>query len=144
MNAKMMMGRKIVFVALIILLALIPQFATAAENCDELETKLQQAVTVKDFEQFVSDNSPCELAYVAVQRLASSYVNDKNWLAAAAVYKKYKTGFPSMAERFDKIINLLEAPEEYLSKSRLGSGVNSRGAEFRPIISADEIGRAHV
>jgi len=137
MNAKMMTGRKVVLGALIILLALIPQFATAAQNCDELETKLQQAVTVQDFEQFIADNSPCELAFVVVQRLASSYVNDKNWPAAAAIYKKYQANFPDMAERFDKIINLLEAPDEYLSKSRLGSGVNSRGAEFRPIISAD-------
>ena len=94
-------------------------------------------MTVQDYEQFVADNSPCELAFVAVQRLASSYVNDKDWIAAAAVYKKYKAEFPGMAERFDKIISLLEAPEENLSKSRLGSGVNSRGSEFRPIISAD-------
>jgi outer membrane protein OmpA-like peptidoglycan-associated protein len=137
MNAKMMTGRKVVLGALIILLALIPQFATAAQNCDEGETNLQQAVTVQDYEQFIADNSPCELAFVAVQRLASSYVNDKNWSAAAAVYKKYQANFPDMAERFDKIINLLEAPDEYLSKARLGSGVNSRGAEFRPIISAD-------
>ena len=42
-----------------------------------------------------------------------------------------------MAERFDKIINLLEAPEEYLQNSPVGSGVNTRGSEFRPIISAD-------
>jgi outer membrane protein OmpA-like peptidoglycan-associated protein len=42
-----------------------------------------------------------------------------------------------MAERFDKIINLLEAPEEYLQNSPVGSGVNTRGSEFRPVISAD-------
>ncbi|MBW2484871.1 MAG: OmpA family protein, partial [Deltaproteobacteria bacterium] len=115
---------------------LIPQLA-AAQTCEELETSLQQAVTVQDFEQFIADNSPCELAFVAVQRLASGHVNDRHWKAAADIYKKYKADFPVMAERFDMIISLLEAPEENLVKTRLGAGVNSRGAEFRPIISAD-------
>jgi outer membrane protein OmpA-like peptidoglycan-associated protein len=137
MNAKMMTGRKIVFGALIFLLALIPHLAAAVEICEEREMMLQQAVTVQDFEQFIADNSPCELAFVAVQRLAASHVNDKNWKAAADTYKKFKGNFPVMAKRFDKIVSLLEAPEEYLEKSRLGSGVNSRGAEFRPIISSD-------
>jgi hypothetical protein len=137
MNAKMMTGRKIVIGALIFLLALIPQLAVAAEMCEEREMLLQQAVTVEDFEQFIADNSPCELAFVAVQRLAAKHVNDENWKAAAGIYKKFKGNFPGMSARFNKIINLLEAPEEYLEKSRLGSGVNSRGAEFRPIISAD-------
>jgi outer membrane protein OmpA-like peptidoglycan-associated protein len=137
MNAKMMTGRKIVFGALLFLLALIPQLAAAVETCEEREMLLQQAVTVQEFEQFIADNSPCELAFVAVQRLAASHVNDKNWKAAAATFEKFKGNFPVMAERFDKIISLLEAPEEYLEKSRLGPGVNSRGAEFRPIISAD-------
>lgn len=137
MNAKMMTGRKAVFGAVVFVLALIPQFAVGAQTCEDREILLQQAVTVQDFEQFVAENSPCELAFVAVQRLAATQVNDKNWKAAAATYKKFRANFPSMAERFDRIISLLEAPEEYLEKSRLDSGVNSRGSEFRPIISAD-------
>ncbi|MBW2483741.1 MAG: hypothetical protein JRF05_00085, partial [Deltaproteobacteria bacterium] len=104
MNAKMMKGRKVVFGALIILLALIPQFVTAAETCEERENALQQAVTVQDYEQFIAENSPCELAFVAVQRLASGHVNDRDWKAAADIYKKYKADFPVMAERFDMII----------------------------------------
>ncbi len=136
MNAKMMTGQKVVLGALLFLLVLIPQLA-AAQACEELEISLQQAVTVQEYEQFIAANSPCELAFVAVQRLAAAHVNDKNWGAAARTYNKYKANFPVMADRFDKIINLLEAPDEYLEKSRLGSGVNTRGAEFRPIISAD-------
>ena len=95
MNAKMMTGRKVVFGALIFLLALIPQLVVAAQTCEEREILLQQAVTVQDFEQFIAANSPCELAFVAVQRLAAVHVNDKNWEAAAAIYKKYKADFPS-------------------------------------------------
>ncbi|KPJ98389.1 MAG: hypothetical protein AMJ60_08400 [Desulfobacterales bacterium SG8_35] len=137
MNAKMMTGRKLVFGALIFLFALIPQLVVAAATCEEREMLLQQAVTVQDFEQFIADNSPCELAFIAVQRLAAAHINDKDWESAAATYQKYKAVFPGMAERFDKIISLLAAPEENLEKSRLGSGVNTRGSEFRPIISAD-------
>jgi outer membrane protein OmpA-like peptidoglycan-associated protein len=137
MNGKMMTGRTIFLGALIFLLALIPQIVAAEQLCEEREELLHKAVTVQDYEQFISENSPCELAFIAVQRLAASHVNDRNWAAAADVYKKYKANFPTMADRFDKIIKLLEAPEENLMKSRLGSGVNSRGSEFRPIISAD-------
>ena len=115
MNAKMMTG---VLGALLFLLALIPQLA-AAQACEELEISLQQAVTVQEYEQFIAANSPCELAFVAVQRLAAAHVNDKNWGAAARTYNKFKANFPVMADRFDKIINLLEAPDEYLEKSRL-------------------------
>ena len=138
MNAKIMTGRKLVFGALILLLALIPQFVAAQQSCEEREVALQQSVTVQDYEKFISDNSPCELAFIAVQRLAASYVNDNNWDAAAAVYKKYKADFPTMAERFDKIISLLGAPEENLQNAPVGSGVNTRGSEFRPVITADE------
>ncbi len=137
MNAKMMTGRKVILGALIFLLALIPQFATADQSCEEREVVLQQSVTVQDYEKFISDNSPCELAFVAVQRLAASYVSDRDWDAAAAVYKQYKANFPTMDERFDKIIGLLEAPEENLQNSSVGGGVNTRGSEFRPVISAD-------
>ena len=137
MNVKMMTGRKFVLGALIFLLALFPQLVAAEQTCEGLESALQQAVTVQDYEEFISNNSPCELAFVAVQRLAASSVNDKDWGTAAAVYRKYKANFPGMATRFDKIIGLLEAPEEFLQKYPVGSGVNTRGSEFRPIISAD-------
>ena len=137
MNVKMTKGCKMFLVALIFLLAHIPQIVTGEQLCEEREDVLQKAVTVQDYEQFIAENHPCELAFIAVQRLAASFVNDKNWSAAADVYKKYKADFPSMADRFDKIIEMLEAPEENLMKSRLGAGVNSRGAEFRPVISAD-------
>ena len=137
MNAKMMTGHKLVIGALIFLLALLPQFVAAEQSCEEREMELQQSVTVQDYEKFISENSPCELAFVAVQRLAASYVSDKDWDAAAAVYKKYKVNFPVMAERFDKISSLLEAPEENLQNSPVGSGVNTRGSEFRPIVTAD-------
>jgi len=137
MDVKKTTGRRLVFGALIFLLALIPQLAVAAQTCEEREIQLQQAVTVGDYEQFILDYSPCELAYVAVQRLAAAAINDGDWAAAAGIFKKYKGSFPTMAERFDKIISLLEAPVENLHKSRLGSGVNTRGSEFRPIISAD-------
>ena len=108
-----------------------------AQTCDELEIMLQQAATVQDYEQFIAQNSPCELAFVAVQRLASTYVNEGNWPAAINIYKKYKGNFPTMDERFAAIIKLLEAPAEDLQKARLGKGVNSRGADFRPVITAD-------
>jgi outer membrane protein OmpA-like peptidoglycan-associated protein len=129
-------GVAIFLVVLTSFLYPVPQHATA-QSCEELEVMLQQAKTVQDYEQFIAENSPCELAFVAVQRLAATYVNDTNWLAAASVYMKYENSFPGMSHRFDAIIKILEAPDEDLQKARLGKGVNTRGSEYRPIITAD-------
>ncbi len=138
MNAKRMMtGPGMVLGTLFFLLVLLAGPAAAGQTCPEREAALQEAVTVQDFEQFIADSSPCELGFVAVQRLAAVHVNSRNWQAAADTYKKFKPSFPMMAERFDRIIALLQAPEEYLERARLGSGVNTRGAEFRPVISSD-------
>jgi outer membrane protein OmpA-like peptidoglycan-associated protein len=137
MNAKMMTGRYAVVLALVLLFALLPQFVSAEQLCENREAALQQAVTVQDYESFISNNSPCELAFVAVQRLAASYINDMEWDSAAAVFKQYKANFPTMAERFDKIIGLLEAPLENLQNYPVEGGVNTRGSEFRPVITAD-------
>jgi len=109
----------------------------AAQSCEELEGMLQQAVTVQEYEQFIAQSSPCELAFVAVQRLAAADLNAGNWQAAASTFQKYKDNFPGMADRFAPIIELLEAPAEDLHKVRLGKGVNTRGADFRPVITAD-------
>ena len=82
------------FFGVTILLAVLATFVffqpryVNAENCNELEMMLQQATTVQDYEQFINQKSPCELAFVAVQRLAATHVNDRDWPAAIDIYKK--------------------------------------------------------
>ena len=129
-------GVTILLVVLTSFLFPIPQQA-AAQSCEELENMLQQATSVQDHEQFIAQNSPCELAFVAVQRLATADLNAGNWQAAASIFLKYKDNFPGMADRFAAIDELLKTPTEDLKKARLGKGVNTRGADFRPVITAD-------
>ena len=95
------------------------------------------AETVADYEQYIEKYKPDELAFVAVQVLAGPYLREKEWLGAIEVFRKYQGYFPEMEDSFDKIIALLEAPEECLAVKNLGPGVNTDKGEYIPVISSD-------
>ncbi|MGA2298486.1 MAG: OmpA family protein [FCB group bacterium] len=88
---------------------------------------------------FINENAPSEDAFIAVQRIAEPYIKKKEWQKAIDVYKAFKPDFPDMGKRFDKIIAILEAPEEHLTAINLGTGVNTKAPEYTPIPSADEL-----
>jgi len=109
-----------------------PQFAEKLMNED-----FEQASTIEDYKQFIEIYKPNEMAFVAVQRLAKPYLDEKDWVGAITVFQDYKEYFPGMKERFDKITELLNAPEKNLIVKNLGPNINSEKSEFRPIISVD-------
>lgn len=53
------------------------------------------------------------------------------------VLKQYQPKFPAMKERIDKIIAILEAPEEGIKKVNMGGNINSLAPEYGPVISPD-------
>jgi len=53
------------------------------------------------------------------------------------MYRDYQKKFPDMKERFDKIIEILEAPEEGIHKVNMGGNINSEAPEYGPVISPD-------
>ncbi|MBS1904343.1 MAG: OmpA family protein [Bacteroidetes bacterium] len=93
--------------------------------------------TIPAFEQFIEANAPSEDAFVAVQRLAYWPIKQERWDEAVTIFRKYEDRFPSMRERFEKIIHILQAPSEHLVLTNLGPSVNSAKEEFSPTLSVD-------
>lgn len=79
--------------------------------------------------------APSEDAFIALQRLAKPFIDKKEWKKAIKVFEDYRSKFPDMGERFDKIIALMNAPEEGIHMINMGGNINSGGAEYCPVLT---------
>ncbi len=100
------------------------------------------------YESFINQFAPHQLAFVAVQKLASPLIVEKKWSEASAVYQKFKPLFAQNNEEksfgnstdFDKIIALLNAKEDNLNLKNLGQNINTEGYETAPVPFVDAYG----
>ncbi|WP_338760763.1 OmpA family protein [Bernardetia sp. ABR2-2B] len=96
------------------------------------------------YESFIKEFAPHQLAFVAVQKLASPLIADKKWSDASAVYQKFKPLFVNKdfgkKDDFDNIIALLNQKEDNLNLKNLGQGVNTEGYETAPVPFLDAYG----
>ena len=97
---------------------------------------LETCTSDYELRQFIYATAPAEDAFVAVQRLAATYIDNKDWDGAISVFNKYNDRFPLMQDRFYKIIDLLKAPTQNLVVTNI-SQVNTDGDEYFPVISID-------
>ncbi|MGH7454071.1 MAG: hypothetical protein ACRENG_22150, partial [bacterium] len=88
-------------------------------------TKPATPETRTQYEAFIKQNAPDEDAFVAVQRMAARYIQDRQWEKAVEAFQAYRPLFPTMDKRFEKIIALLKAKEQGLAVKNLGTGVNT-------------------
>ena len=100
-------------------------------------TQPSTSETVEQYDAYIKRNAPEEDAFVAVQRVAEPYIQEGQWEKAANVFETYRPLFKAMDLRFEKIISLLEAVEESLVVTNLGSGINTDANEYIPVPSAD-------
>ena len=116
-----------------------PSFGSG--NNQGIQVHLTQQATPAEaswYDSFIRVNAPSEDAFLAVQRLAGMYVEQKQWKEAADVYRKYQHLFPAMGDRFNSSIKILESPEEDSKIQDAGLGVNTqRGGEYVPVPTAD-------
>ncbi|WP_291721855.1 OmpA family protein, partial [Bernardetia sp.] len=92
------------------------------------------------YEDFIKEFAPHQLAFVAVQKLASPLIVEKKWSEASAVYQKFQPLFTDKKDDFDKLIALLNAKEDNLNLENLGQNVNSEGYETAPVPFLDAYG----
>jgi outer membrane protein OmpA-like peptidoglycan-associated protein len=99
------------------------------------------------YEDFIKEFAPHQLAFIAIQKLASSFIVDKKWSEASAIYQKFKPLFPQNDNEknfgkndFDKIIALLNAKEDNLNLKNLGQNINTEGYETAPVPFIDAYG----
>jgi len=137
-NPKLPTPGAIAALLLACLLAWHPFTVNGAEECGPgADETFQAAATPADFAEFVAAQAPCELAFVAVQRLAAPYLLARDWPGAAGILRRYRGSFPEMGQRFDRIVALLEAKEEKLTAVNPGSPINTPAPEYRPVVAAD-------
>lgn len=136
--AKKTSLRYAIFLAfLLALFVAMPAALAAPQGSGSADEAFLEADKTLNYDPFIQQYKPGELAFVAVQRLTIPFLRNRDWQGAVAVYKKYQADFPDMAERFAAIIALLEAPKEGLKIRNLGGGINTAQGEFRPVVTAD-------
>lgn len=104
----------------------------------QIEEDYKAANTLEDYQVFIEKYKPADLAFIALQLITSIDMKEKKWDEVIATYQKYKPDFPNKAEAIDKIINLLEAPEESLAVTSIANdSINTEKGEYSPILTAD-------
>jgi hypothetical protein len=94
------------------------------------------------YDDFIRTLAPMDIALVAVQKIANSHLQSKNWKSAITVFEKYKFLFPisflnNSKFSFDKMIALLSEISEERKLVNLGAGVNTDAKEYSAVLSLD-------
>ncbi|MDY0142013.1 MAG: OmpA family protein [Bacteroidales bacterium] len=94
----------------------------------------------KKYDEYIKLAAPNERSFVALQRLISNDIKNKNWYNALNTVKKYQLYFGNDNAQVLDLINLLETKWDYTIKiSSIGNQVNTKnGGELSPVVSADD------
>ncbi len=78
------------------------------------------------------------IGYAAFKQLLQSAVQQKDWGTAIMLTKRYLPAFPRYEQQMQKLVEIfLKEDTEELLIERLGSGVNTRAQEYKPVPTAD-------
>lgn len=97
---------------------------------------LETITSEEDLKQYIYQTAPSEDAFIALLRLVKPHIESKNWQKAIKILDKYKEWFVDMYVRIEKIIELLQAPEQNLVIQNYSS-VNTEANEYFPVITID-------
>ncbi|WP_448520147.1 OmpA family protein [Rhodoflexus sp.] len=89
------------------------------------------------YEAFIQTFAPLDVALVAVRAIATPAIQERNWEAARAVFRRYSTLFTNMSSYFEKMDALLAEPDGERKLENLGAGVNSASREYNPVLTLD-------
>jgi outer membrane protein OmpA-like peptidoglycan-associated protein len=90
------------------------------------------------YQQLIQAIAPTDVAWVAVQKVASFYAFQGQWAKAKEVYKTYQALFPEHQRLFEKSMILMDDNSEPIKLENLGDGVNSAEKEYYPVLTMDE------
>lgn len=99
---------------------------------------LPTSENTKEYEAYIRAAAPKERAFVALQRLIESAINDKNWTLALSKVEKFAPAFGSNNAKIIALKQLLTASDLAIQKQALGGGINSSNAEYTPLTSIDK------
>jgi len=91
----------------------------------------------KMYEALIKTFAPADIAFIAVQKIATPLINAGDWKGASDVYEKYKPAFATQTKKFDHIISVLNAQTSSRKLTNLGSNINSTYKDYNPVLSLD-------
>ncbi|MCL5990585.1 MAG: OmpA family protein [Bacteroidetes bacterium] len=119
-----------------LIIAIVLLFVALNSNIFCFDKQLNELETLEDFIEFIKVNAPSEDAFLAVQRLSAYYIKEKDWDNAIQWYELYKSSFPGMGSRFNKIIGLLSENDSIMTITSI-KNINTESEEAFPVPSAD-------
>lgn len=97
---------------------------------------LETITSEEDLEQFIYYTAPSEDAFIALQRLAKSKIDKKDWKGAVKVFNDFRDFFLDKFQRTEKIVELLNAPAQNLEITNIET-INSSKGEYFPVLTID-------
>lgn len=89
------------------------------------------------YKEYIEKAAPNELAFVALQRLISPYLEWGRFQEAAKVLQDYRQLFPDKSKDIDKITAILNSPSKKYTSTPFPSTVNTDAMEYAPVITPD-------
>lgn len=109
-----------------------------AELAEKLLMHMRYNPEVEEYyKKYVDLAAPLPLAYVAVQRMMSQYLDFGRWNEAAEILKEYRDKFPDQKAEIDKTIAILNEKSTKTASKSFSDVINSEGDEYAPVLTAD-------
>ena len=89
------------------------------------------------YRDYIDQAAPLPLAFVAVQRMISQYLDYGRWDEAANILKEFRDKFPNDAANIDKIIAILKEKSTKTASKSFSNVINTEGDEYAPVLTAD-------
>jgi hypothetical protein len=86
--------------------------------------------------EYAKDAAPSDLAYVALIRSLTPFLESKQWTIAIERLYEFKKFFPNN-HKIDTLISILNKPENEIIINSISDNINTRGHEYAPVITAD-------
>ena len=102
--------------------------------------KLQSKYNPKkaeSYDEYIKQAAPREKAFVALQKMIESDIENKNWAGAAATVQKYRQYWKDKTKKIDNLLSILNEKSQSVVAEALPESVNTTGNEYNPILSAD-------
>ncbi|CAA6829265.1 MAG: Outer membrane lipoprotein omp16 precursor [uncultured Aureispira sp.] len=92
---------------------------------------------IKEYETYIRAAAPKERAFIALQRLIESAINDKNWTLALSRIEEFAPAFGKNNAKINALKQILATADVSIQKLALGGGINSSSPEYTPLLSID-------
>ena len=89
------------------------------------------------YRDYIAQAAPRPLAFVAVLRMISQYLDFGRWNEAANIINEFRDKFPDDEANIDKIIAILKEKSTKTASKSFSNSINTEGDEYAPVLTAD-------